>query len=290
MGVSTIAEQVALSLALNSILVRAGAMAHDLGRVAFGRIGEEFIAERLGEDFSHEKFAIFVLEIIERKGKGLNLSYETLRAIRNHSSWRPHLIKNGNPVEEDVLMLVDIWSNILSDYDDLHRIKIEKITLPDELMLLGDTQRNRINNCARALWLESRQKGMISFEESKEAINFKVVKEFMEQEIFPKIDRSDSLIILEKVYSFLEWYFSDSRSAALALALMSEEGVYVIGEMVGGYGNVFIKEKIDNIYSFAVAELLPFVPQWAELDFCNPDRFLDKNNFGKIPKEKCFAR
>jgi hypothetical protein len=78
--------------------------------------------------------------------------------------------------------------------------------------------------------------------------------------------------------------------SAMAMALMSEEGAYALDDMLSNYGDAFIWEKLKDEAKFAIAEFLPDIPRWAEMDYCNPDKFLDKNNFGKVPKEKLFAR
>jgi len=59
------------------------------------------------------------------------------------------------------------------------------------------------------------------------------------------------------------------------MALMSEEGAYVLDGMIGEYSDGWIMEHLNDPAKFSIAEFLPSIPAWAELDFCNPDRFLD---------------
>ena len=290
MEVSAIATQIGHRLGLNVPLIQASALGHELGHVVFGHLGETFIAERLGEDFRHERFVIFVLEMIERDGNGLNLSYETLHAIRNHSRGSGRMLKNGASLEDDVIMFSDKLSYIFSDYNDVKRTNLSGLIVPDELMKLGNNQTERLYNCARALCLESLEKGLISFEESNEAKSFYIVRDFMYNEVYHKINRQHLKDVLAKVYDLMFRYFKDNRLACLALALMAEEGVVVIGEMIGKFSDDFILEKMHNTANFAVAEFLPKIPEWAALDFCNSDRFLDKKNFGKISKMELFSR
>ena len=199
-------------------------------------------------------------------------------------------------------MYADKLSYIFSDSNDIMRINLPGLIFPDELMKLGKDQTERSFNCARALCLESIEKNTLSFEDSDEAKYFHIVRDFMYQEVYPRIEREWLVKILEDVYDFLLRYFNDdSRSAALALALMAEDGVHVIGEMVAtkksilgkkvsNFSDKYVTEKIEDKSLFAIAEFLPSIPKWAELDFCNPDRFLDKNNFGKVPKLELFSR
>jgi len=277
-------------LKVNVSLLRPSGLSHDLGHVIFGHLGESFIALRLGDDFRHEKFVIFVLEMIERDGQGLNLSYEVLHAIRNHSRGSGRMIKTGMILEDDILMYSDKLSYIFSDYNDIMRINFPGLTVPEELTRLGSNQTERLYKCAKALCLESLEKQTISFEESREAHDFMVVRDFMYNEVYHKIDRSHLTDMLNRIFDFFERYYHNPRLSALTMALMSEEGAYVLHGMLDLYGDDWIMKDLNDPAKFAIAEFLPSIPAWAELDFCNPDRFLDKKNFGKVPKIECFAR
>jgi dGTPase len=290
MEVFAIATQIAYRLGANVSLVQAGAMSHDLGHVVFGHLGESFIKGRLGEDFRHERFVIFVLEMVERDSNGLNLSYETLQAIRNHSRGSGRMIATGSSLEDDIIMYSDKLSYIFSDYNDIKRMNLSELTVPSELNKLGSNQTERLYACARALCLESLEKGRISFEDSEEARCFNVVRDFMYEEVYHKLNRQHLKDTLARVYDFLYRYYQDDRLSALSIALMAEEGVVVIGEMLDKFSDTHIIEQMRDTTKFAVAEFLDKIPEWAELDFCNSDRFLDKNNFGKVPKIECFAR
>lgn len=288
--VSALVEQIGRRLELNVPLLSASGLGHDLGHVIFGHLGEEFIAERLNDSFRHEKFVIFVLEMIERDGKGLDLSYEVLHAIRHHSRGSGVMIKRGQMLEDDLLMYCDKLSYIFSDYNDIMRTNLSALTTPIELNKLGNNQTERLYNCARALCLESVEKQAISFVDSEEARCFKAVRNFMYNEVYHNLDESYLKDMSNKIFDFFERYYKNPRLSALAMALMSEEGAYTLNSLIGQYTDKFIMKKLKDEAQFAIAEFLPHIPKWADLDFCNPDRFLDKKNFGKIPKEILFSK
>lgn len=293
--VSAAAMQSGARLGLNIPLLQASALGHDLGHVPFGHLGERFITDKLGEKFRHEKFAIFVLEMVERGSKGLNLSYETLQAIANHSRGGAEMtIKNGDVAEDDVIMICDKLSYLFSDYNDICRIGFHNFILPDEMVKLGSNQTERLNNCLQAFWRESLQQEKISFSDSAESQQFKVVRDFMYQEVYYKMntlqDRKDMESTLNDVYDYFRGYFGDDRQALLALALSSEADIYALGVLKHCYGAKIIDEKVNDQKFFSIAELLPKIPGLAELDFCDPSRFMDKNNFGKISKRELFER
>lgn len=290
MEVLALSEQIGHKLKLNVPLLRASALGHDFGHVILGHLGETFIAERLKDDFRHEKFVVFVLEMIERDGQGLNLSYEVLHAIRNHSRGSGRMIKNGKVLEDDLLMYCDKLSYIFSDYNDIQRISLPGLTVPDEFNKLGNNQTERLYRCAKALCSESLEKQIVSFEDSEGARDFAKIRNLMYEEVYHKLNREHLKVMLNRIFDFFERSYKDSRMSALAMALMSEEGAYVLNDMIGGFGDKWIWGKLKDEAKFAIAEFLPSIPKWAEMDFCNPDRFLDKQNFGKVPKEKLFAR
>jgi len=288
--VMALSGQTGHKLKLNVLLLIASALCHDFGHVILGHLGEAFIAERLDDNFRHEKFVIFVLEMIERDGKGLNLSYEILHAIRYHSRGSGKMTKSGQTLEDDLLMYCDKLSYIFSDFNDIMRINFPGLTVPDELNKLGGNQTERLYKCARALCFESIEKQAISFEDSEEARYFKVVRDFMYDEVYHKIDRSHLKDMLNRIFDFFERYYKNPRLSALTMALMSEEGAYTLNGLIGNFSDNFIMNKLKDEAQFAIAEFLPSIPKWAELDFCNPDRFLDKKNFGKVPKLELFSR
>jgi dGTP triphosphohydrolase len=292
--VSAASMQTGARLALNIPLLQVGSISHDLGHVAMGHLGEKFITKKIGENFRHERFAIFVLEMVERNGEGLNLSYETLNAILNHSRGSGLMTTKNGLLEDDVIMFCDKLSYIFSDFNDISRIDYNDFMPPPEMLKLGRNQSERLNNCLQAMWKESIREEKISFEHSEQAQYFKIVRDFMYKEVYFKIDegevRSQLKEILSRVYDYFANYFDDKRQAALALALMSEQDVYALYYLLGSYDSQVIDEKIRDTSTFAIAELLPRIPGLAEFDFCNPDRFMDKKNFGKVSKLECFAR
>src|SRR6187399_1351236 len=73
-----IARTVARALGLNEDLTEAIGLGHDLGHPPFGHIGEEVlddaIKERGGAGFRHNEHSLRLVELLERDGRGLNLT------------------------------------------------------------------------------------------------------------------------------------------------------------------------------------------------------------------------
>jgi dGTPase len=87
--VSQIARTIARALRLNEDLTEAIALAHDLGHTPFGHAGEyvldDILKDNYGRRFYHNEQSVRVVEVIEKDGKGLNLCWEVIDGIRNHT-------------------------------------------------------------------------------------------------------------------------------------------------------------------------------------------------------------
>ncbi|MBU0946518.1 MAG: HD domain-containing protein [Proteobacteria bacterium] len=86
--VSRIARTIGRFLALNEDLIEAIALGHDIGHPPFGHDGESFLAELCTQHnlppFQHNIQSVRFLDRLERKGRGWNLSLQTLDGILCH--------------------------------------------------------------------------------------------------------------------------------------------------------------------------------------------------------------
>src|SRR5213596_2563250 len=84
-----IARTVARALRLNEDLTEAIALGHDLGHPPFGHTGEEALDEvlfaRFGRRFRHNEQSLRVVSVLERDGRGLNLTDEVRDGILRHT-------------------------------------------------------------------------------------------------------------------------------------------------------------------------------------------------------------
>src|SRR6478609_3443300 len=82
--VTGISRAVARALRLNEDLTEAIALGHDLGHPPFGHTGEEALDRLLrahGSEFHHNEHSVRVVEVLERDGRGLNLTVEVRDGI-----------------------------------------------------------------------------------------------------------------------------------------------------------------------------------------------------------------
>jgi dGTPase len=147
-----ISRAVARALRLNEDLTEAVALGHDLGHAPFGHTGEEALdealAERFGRHFLHNEQSLRVVEVLERDGRGLNLTAEVRDGILHHTG-------RGTPatLEGKIVRLVDRVAYINHDIDDALRAGIlSDDELPrDEIALLGDRGSRRIDTLVHDL-------------------------------------------------------------------------------------------------------------------------------------------
>lgn len=140
--VAQIARTIARALRLNEDLTEAIALGHDLGHTPFGHAGESALDTVCSEGFSHCVQSVRVVELLEKKGRGLNLTKEVRDGILNHKT-------AGHPstLEGQIVRICDKVAYINHDIDDAIRGRIlTEEELPGEYTgILGATVKARLN-------------------------------------------------------------------------------------------------------------------------------------------------
>ena len=115
--VSKIARTIGRVLSLNEDLIESIALGHDIGHAPFGHDGEKILDALCREhglpSFQHNLQSVRFLECIEKKGKGVNLTLQTLDGILCHDG----------EVHDHLLRPLRIAS--FADFDDKVRRKAE---------------------------------------------------------------------------------------------------------------------------------------------------------------------
>lgn len=154
--VSQIARTIAKALKLNETLTEAIALGHDLGHTPFGHAGEEVLNEILPQGFRHNEQSLRVIDLLEKEGKGLNLTLEVRDGILKHSKGMgPILLENEAErplsLEAEVVRISDVIAYVNHDIDDALRaglINFEEIpSIVKEK--LGTTHSQRINTLVK---------------------------------------------------------------------------------------------------------------------------------------------
>ena len=141
-----ISRTVARALRLNEDLTEAIGLGHDLGHPPFGHAGETALdgalRERFARGFRHNEHSLRVVDVLERDGRGLNLTHEVRDGILNHTG-----PVTPESLEGRIVKLVDRVAYINHDIDDALRAGVLDVTeLPEApVAMLGATGSARID-------------------------------------------------------------------------------------------------------------------------------------------------
>ncbi len=145
--VSQIARTISRALRLNEDLTEAIALAHDLGHTPFGHAGERALAAVCPHGFVHSAQSLRVVDLLEKNGAGLNLTYEVRNGIACHT--------NGvaATLEGRVVKISDKLAYVNHDIDDAIRAGVlTEEDLPAHCReILGHKKSKRIDTVIRSV-------------------------------------------------------------------------------------------------------------------------------------------
>lgn len=225
-SVCSIVSMISGFLGHNVELAVAGAKGHDLGHVIYGHLGEDWFTDKLKEREGYENFkfkhahnGVVIAQRVERKGCGLNLSYEVLKMILNHSGGdKPMVAKPDTEImqEEVELVFADKIGYTAHDISDAFRYGVlTKSNIPDcMIQLAGITDSREISEsslqngiekrCVDEAIFESLECGYFSFYESKTAKLFVETRNWMFENVYYKLDRQTQKTTLNLVYDIIK--------------------------------------------------------------------------------------
>jgi dGTPase len=183
--VTGISRTVARALSLNEDLAEAIGLGHDLGHPPFGHIGEDVLErclqERFGHGFHHWEQSLRVVEVIERDGRGLNLTEQVRDGILCHSGRAPV----PATLEGAIVRLTDRFAYINHDIDDALRAGLlEAELLPAQaIAVLGESGSARIDALVHDLVEHSEREGAIVQGESAGAA-MASLRDFMFEHVY----------------------------------------------------------------------------------------------------------
>ena len=159
---TAISRVVARALRLNEDLTEAIGLGHDVGHPPFGHAGEHaldrILTERCGRRFRHNEQSRRTVDLLEREGSGLNLTWEVREGILKHTGPTP-----PDSLEGQIVRLVDRVAYINHDIDDAVSAGVlDPAELPaEEIALLGDTGSRRVDRLVHDLVESSAAAGEI---------------------------------------------------------------------------------------------------------------------------------
>ncbi|MHC1746966.1 MAG: deoxyguanosinetriphosphate triphosphohydrolase [Cellulosilyticaceae bacterium] len=232
--VAQIARTIARALRLNEDLTEAIALGHDLGHTPFGHSGEHVLMELTNKVFTHNKQSLRVVEKLENKGEGLNLTYEVRDGILNHpTSGRP------STLEGKIVQLSDKIAYINHDIDDALRGKIiEASDLPREYMaILGKTSGKRINTLITDIILSSTDQDTIKMSDTVSEAFFNLRK-FLFKNVYVGSSAKEQEEKAKNIVKQLYYYYMEKYENLPALYMkqlnLGEDKPTVVCDYISG--------------------------------------------------------
>ncbi len=156
--VSRIARTMTRCLGLNEDLAEAMALGHDLGHTPFGHAGEAALSDMMPDGFSHNEQSLRVVDVLEKNGHGLNLTYEVRMGILQHTgdTWTDTL-------EGKIVRRSDQIAYVNHDIDDAIRagILLEEDIPKSITDVLGHNSSDRFDTLVCDIINTSREAGDI---------------------------------------------------------------------------------------------------------------------------------
>ncbi len=243
--VSQIARTISRALRLNEDLTEAIAMGHDLGHTPFGHAGERALDKLTSFGFTHYEQSVRVCERLEKNLKGLNLTYEVLDGIRNHTKgeWPETL-------EGQIVRLSDRIAYINHDIDDAVRGDIiHRDDIPFDIKLtLGTTKSDRISALVRSVIENTDTLAKMSPDTE---IAFETLHTFLFDNVYrnPKAKSEETKVdgIIEGLFNY---FMSNPHKMPAEFAVIAnEEGTErAVTDYIAGMTDHFAILTYNNIY------------------------------------------
>lgn len=245
--VSQIARSIARSLALNEDLAEAIALGHDLGHTPFGHAGERVLNSLSPDGFEHNVQSLRVVDVLEKEGKGLNLTFEVRDGILNHK-------KSGKPatLEGKAVSLADRIAYVNHDIEDAIRAGLLKESdLPRaDVRVLGNSSRDRINTMITSIYENSIGKNAVTMGE-KEAAALEHLRAFMFERVYITPVSMQEEERAKRMLSAMYDYFRKNKDKLPAFYLGLSERFpleQVICDYLSSMTDKFAVAVFDNIF------------------------------------------
>ena len=203
--VSQIGRTIARALSLNEDLTEAIALGHDLGHTPFGHSGERGLDKICPNGFKHNQQSLRVVDVLEKDGEGMNLTFEVRNGILTHTD-----DVMPKTTEGQIIRLADRIAYINHDIDDSIRAGVISYSdIPDEFKnFYGNSRADRISSMIHSVVENSKDSSEIRMDDQSYKMLMKL-REFMFDRVYmnPFVRAEEQRahnIISELYYHFLK--------------------------------------------------------------------------------------
>ena len=247
--VSQTARTIARALQLNEELVEAIALGHDIGHTPFGHAGERALNRICPYGFDHAKQGVRTVDVLEKDGQGLNLTYEVRDGILNHQT-------DGMPetLEGRVVRLSDKIAYIHHDMDDAVRAGIlREEDVPKEIgAVIGYTCGARLDHFIHDIVITSIGRDDIMMSK-KVAKAMKDIRQFMFENVYQnnvaKGEEKKAETLMETLYNHFLKNFDLLPEELKARVDLGDPKEQLVCDYVGSMTDRYAISLYEDIYS-----------------------------------------
>lgn len=215
--VAQIARTISRALRLNEDLTEAIALGHDLGHTPFGHAGEDALNEIFPGGFKHVIHSLRVVDVLEKGGRGLNLTHEVRDGIAKHSKGMGKLDNpkyRADTLEGQVVRISDLVAYANHDLDDSIRAGIITYDDPPKECTdaLGKSASERINTMVTDIIGETLKNGADKISVSPEIEHAMVeLRSYLFNTVYMNEKIKNNFLKAQKVIKELYAYFCENE-------------------------------------------------------------------------------
>lgn len=246
--VSQNARTIAKALHLNEDLVEAIALGHDLGHTPFGHAGERALNSICPLGFKHNEQSLRTVDILEKDGQGMNLTFEVRDGILNHQT-------EGNPatLEGKIVRLSDKIAYIHHDMDDAIRGQIlTEDDIPEQISeVLGSTCGERLDHFIHDIITHSLGKDDIRMSPPVEQA-MKELRHFMFVHVYQnpvaKGEEGKAEGLVETLYEYYLRHIDKLPADLLALLDQGEYRERIVCDYISSMTDRFARAQYEELF------------------------------------------
>lgn len=246
--VSQNARTLAKALRLNEDLVEAIALGHDLGHTPFGHAGERALNEICPYGFKHNEQSVRTVELLEKDGDGLNLTWEVRDGMRNHQTSSMPATLEGK-----VVRFSDKIAYTYHDMDDAVRAGILKARdIPREIgEIIGYSPRERLNNFIHDIVTQSKGTDDVRMSDDVE-LGMRNLRQFMYDKVYSnqvaKCEEKKAVSLVKTLYEYYMRHTDELPKFFVELGLQGEPREKVVCDYISTMTDRFAISLYEQLY------------------------------------------
>ena len=243
--VSQIARTIARALNLNEDLTEAIALGHDLGHTPFGHSGEAALNAVHPGGFRHAEQSVRVVEVLEKEGQGLNLTWEVRNGIVTHTKGTWAATPEGR-----IVRMADQIAYVNHDIEDAVRAGVlDPATLPkDCTAVLGQTKSARITTMINSILANSDGDVKVGAEENEA---FLALRDFMYATVYvDKTAKREEQKVDKVIGELYDYYLNHvDRMSNFYIQLAYQEGrERAVTDYISGMSDEFAIRTFEELF------------------------------------------